>query len=1755
MLMSNTRLGLGYACGGFILLMAGHVAAATATWTNTADGTVDSWVNTANWNASTYPGQDGANQGAFLTNRVSSVYKAVVSTSLTNTLGTLQVQNLAAGGQAWVVVTNATMSATGILIRTQGRFEIDNGATVSGAAVTLDWTNGQLVVGSGGTLSCATNLYVGSALGMSNTLTMGDNSTLLFAPGSSLQPNVVGGYGNQIYIPGNNVRIMNQIGSYVGNALVTGNGGVWDCGSTSYRLNINGSSNLFMVSQGGLTVTNCNGFWVGYGSGYNQVVVTNGGRFTVRCGIPVGYSVGGNRIIVTGIGSLLEGSGSQIKLPDSGGGITSGSTNNQMLVDQGGVVSNAYFSVGLAGPSLGNAVTITNGSRWYTLGAAPTVGSWGTNNVAVVTGSGSLLDLGGFQLAVGAAVTNNISLAGTNNLLLVDRGAMITNGSVLVGGTNSTVANTFRVLNGSTASLGSLLVGVGNSSNNIATILTGSLLEVAALSNGSYAAGNVITNDGSILQFTVANPSIVPNGNGGIAVNNGTLAYRGVTSGALPNLTNNWGATGLGAIVWSGANTFRLNNAAASNTVAGGYVFDTGRGSTNYVRLEMLNGSMLYGGAGITIGAGGTAGLTNGVLEAAAINNQSAAAITNAGSGLISAGYQFTNVSPNITVGNGLALQNGVLSYRAVTNADVHANQAGWPGANGTVNMALLGSNGFELNASTNSTASDQTYTFSASLGATNFAGLAMVNGVTRYRNGNVTIAPDGWLFISNTVASFDRAVTNLGQAATVNSTATYSGPYVTTNGAFNQAVNSTVTYNGGLQTLGGAITNWIINGTLAGTNYAVGNGDLLGFGATGASGTGTNASVGFQVLAGGTMWASNNTYVYFNVPLTNAGTVLVSAGGALRLGQIANAAGVISNNAGLFEFTTNLPTIITAAGAIVLNNGGIGYVGVTNADVKAHLSGYAGANATTNIVLSGTNYFRLNAGGNRGDVDQTYVFDTGRGSTNFNGLALLNASTYRGGAIAIGTGGWMTVSGASTLAATPALTNQGAVTIASGATLNGNLISNRTVTVLGSGASWNQGGNSISFPNCPPGSQSLLTINAGAFNNAGAITMTCPAGAVGLLTVTNGGLLSGTAGQAITIGSTAASVGNTVLVTGPGSLLNGIGAPLYLGNTAGATGNVLRIDNAGTASNFSFSIGSTTGSFNSLIVTNGGKLVTTGGSTSSVIGNSGSNNLVAVSGANSIWTHAGGTGSYPIIGNNGGSYNTVRIENGAVFTNATGTQFYVGNSGSAIGNALVIDAGAFYYGSEFLIGKAATCTGNSVRVINGGLLLDSGSSGQPNSIGGPASGCSMLVDGIGSVWMAGSQAINVGYNGASANSNTLTIANGGVLTNAGTISVGSTGVIGNQLRVTGGGLCALNSGAFVYIGLGTLSNLVWVSGAGSTLASGGGNGNLYVGGATTSTGNVLVVDNGAACLGWSQLILGRNNSCSYNTVIITNGGCLQVGSVRQPLQASNSWYNTIQIGSSGILEANSIKLDESPTGGSLGNNCITNAGGIYQFPLAAPTIAPDRPNNSLIYLASGTIAFRAVTNVDVKGNWSGTDLTNINFSGNNGFRLNSATNAASPDQSYTFASGAGYGPTNYARLELFNGSLYRGGSVTIGPGGTLAISGTASAISNVTFSGGSLEVTLNGTGSAGTLNAVGSVSLTGGSLNVILAGSPPPAGWSTTLISKSSSGSISGKLNGSSTASYRGTNYLFHVDSSSGSTVVLTSAGKVVVGTALMFQ
>ncbi len=601
-------------------------------------------------------------------------------------------------------------------------------------------------------------------------------------------------------------------------------------------------------------------------------------------------------------------------------------------------------------------------------------------------------------------------------------------------------------------------------------------------------------------------------------------------------------------------------------------------------------------------------------------------------------------------------------------------------------------------------------------------------------------------------------------------------------------------------------------------------------------------------------------------------------------------------------------------------------------------------------------------------------------------------------------------------------------------------------------------------------------------------------------------------------------SANNTALFTGTNAIWElGGNVQMRVGQSTGARSNTLTVAQGSLSliGTGTLNIGLNAGAFyNALIVTNGGRL-----STFATVGAgyTTSNNLILVTGAGSVW--------------NGG-----------------GAQEKSGDTGNSSGNRLVVDDNGTVTNASVLVGTGNTIpSGNSLFLSNGAQWYVG--SGTGSTVGNATSNNSAVVTGPTTLWNGNVQSLTVGT-GATGFGNVMRIENGSLVTNVMGMTTGGSGGSSNTLVVTGGGRCVLSIGGSYAVGSGASGNFTFVSGKGSVLGSAGSltNGNLFVG-STGATNNVMVVD-GASSPGWAQLYVGRLGFSVGNTLTVTSNGHLQAGFVRVGHQGSNTWNNTLQVMDGGLLEVGQSGLQVGQaTTGPAGNNSITNAGGVYQFTYAAPGIITAPSSNSFIYLTDGTIAFRGVTTVDVKGNRTGT-LTNITYSGNNnGFRLNTATNAASPDQSYTFANTLG--PTNYARLELLNGAFYRGGSVTIGSGGTLAVSGSPSTITNLTIaSGGALEVTVSGTNSASRLNAVGSVAL-GGTLRLVLAAPPPPAGFDWTLISKSGAAGMTGQFAGGVIVKqlYQGTNYTFRIDTAGGdgNDLVLSSLGRSIEGTALL--
>jgi len=479
----------------------------------------------------------------------------------------------------------------------------------------------------------------------------------------------------------------------------------------------------------------------------------------------------------------------------------------------------------------------------------------------------------------------------------------------------------------------------------------------------------------------------------------------------------------------------------------------------------------------------------------------------------------------------------------------------------------------------------------------------------------------------------------------------------------------------------------------------------------------------------------------------------------------------------------------------------------------------------------------------------------------------------------------------------------------------------------------------------------------------------------------------------------------------------------------SGGTGNKLTI-NGGTvsltaATEILFAGATTHG--NSLVITNGGQFIT-GGSVVRYASTSSYSNSILVTGSGSVWSNSGAL--YDFGGSLGGD--RITVADGGLLV-VRGSEFHVGfNTGNETviitdtGSVARIETGGF-------VGNSSA--GSSLIVSNGGKLV--------RSIGGTTVGGSagadrnaIIVTGPGSVFsnqLAGSiAALFIGNLGAA--SNRLVISQGGLVYNDGRLIIGNSGTagVGNSVTVTGAGSVLTNTGEIIVGNFAVKQSSLTVSNGGRVFAS-----TAFVG------GNV-------------------GNNSDTNTITVTGAGSaltLSTGlSVANLFSGNIGKGNRVQILDGGLLEANSMTIFTGSTG-----NTISNVGGIFQFSQAAPTISPNGFGN--IAVTDGTVAFRAITDANVWGNWGGTrgdTLTNISFAGANTFRLNAATNRSTAvggvDQTYIFDTGLG--ATNYTRLELINGqTAYRNGDVTIGSGGTFLASNTLATITGTMTNIGAADI------------------------------------------------------------------------------------------------
>ena len=556
------------------------------------------------------------------------------------------------------------------------------------------------------------------------------------------------------------------------------------------------------------------------------------------------------------------------------------------------------------------------------------------------------------------------------------------------------------------------------------------------------------------------------------------------------------------------------------------------------------------------------------------------------------------------------------------------------------------------------------------------------------------------------------------------------------------------------------------------------------------------------------------------------------------------------------------------------------------------------------------------------------------------------------------------------------------------------------------------------------PGTSNNLAVVTGAnssWNMTDALTVGITAGG-NRLVITNGGRVVNTYSF---VGNFAVSENNQVIVTGTDSgwsnTISGSDG-FYIGLNGGKNQLIVseggRVDayngEVGFAStsrsnsvlvtggsslirlNNEFRVGNN-GMGNQVTITNGGQIINTGIGTIGRLG-AGSDNLLLVTGVGSLWSN----GNTLVVGRMGAA-NRLQIENGGRVESVAG--MLGGRDGddpvSSSNNIVVVTGiGSIWNNSDVLtVGRISS--GNQLIVTNGGRVVSS--QGYLGDFA-TAQNNRVIVTGAGSTW-SNTAAVDLGslVVGSSAGNNQLIVSEGGrVDAYAGNIGFGSSAT-NNSVFVTGNN-ALLNLTTGLRVGVNSTGNQLVVTNGGTVSAGTW----LRVGVGATSSGTVLITGQGSTARGGDRLSVGANGDTDGSgSVLVTDSGVLE--------------FNELRAGS----------------GGS-----ISNRGGIYQFTVASPTLSPT--GSGIIMMTNGTVSFRGVTSAPT------TPLANLSQQGNNGLRLNNASNAVVA--SYTFDSVANTSnPSNYRRLALINNSRWTSANLTIGTGGGLT--GTAGDVVEITQS------------------------------------------------------------------------------------------------------
>jgi T5SS/PEP-CTERM-associated repeat protein len=601
---------------------------------------------TANFQTNTVSGATSNWLGTFYivgSNTFSDVLQITGSGVLSNSSGALGYAIGSSNNTAVVSGTGSTWrNATNLYVGflgTGNRLIITNGGRAIDIAGTIGYTNagGDMAVisGAGSVWSNTSFFYVGYS---------GSGGQLILTNGGSVWSGA--GYVGVNSFGSNNVASIIGTGSvwtatnalYVGdfgssNTLTITGGGAAKAPGAYLGVDTFSSNNTVLVVGAGSIFSNTFDFFLGSGGAGNQLVVSNGAFAGDAAGF-IGFtnSSSGNSALISGTGSIWTngqnlyvgylGSSNQM-VAANGGKVFSGAgyvgwfnttSNNTASVTGTGSVWSATndIYVGYIGSS--NQLTIANGGGVSALESRIGYDPFSTNNVALVTGSGStwsnqvgtIVGLGGVasQLIIsnGAIVFDTIGELGDTNqssgntATVTGGGSTWINTNVLYVG-NLAEGNTLFLINGGVANSPSTYLGVGPTSSNNTVIVSGAGSVLSNAFNtylGFQGSGNllVISNNATVFDETgviaytnassrnaawIIGPGAVWSNSFFVSVGyNGTLNQLVITNGGTvfsgngfmadsPSSSNNMATITGGGSVWSTTNGLYVGYVGSSN--------------------------------------------------------------------------------------------------------------------------------------------------------------------------------------------------------------------------------------------------------------------------------------------------------------------------------------------------------------------------------------------------------------------------------------------------------------------------------------------------------------------------------------------------------------------------------------------------------------------------------------------------------------------------------------------------------------------------------------------------------------------------------------------------------------------------------------------------------------------------------------------------------------------------------------------------------------------------------------------------------------------------------------------------------------------------------------------------------------------------------------------------------------------------------------------------------------------------------------